>query len=478
MSLVQKTTQGLFWVSISIIMVKIINFVVTAILARLLEPKDFGLIAIAFIIVNFFDLLKDMGVGTALIYTKKDYDKTANTVFFLLPGLAAVFYVICYFVAPLAADFFNEPDITAIIRVLGLIFVIQSFWGLPSGMLDKNLEFNKGAIIQILPKIGYGISAIWLALNGFGVWSIVIGWLFLEVISLITTWSIVKWRPSFKFDRKIAVELLSYGKHVIVASIIVFLISIVDVTYIGRILGPGDLGLYSIALSSTGLLTSQVSLIMGRVSFPVYSSIRDKKDTLKKVYINIIRYTSLITIPASFGIFAIAWDFVKIVYGEKWLPAVAVFQVLSFYGLNRSLLSTTEQLYLAAGKPEVRTKLNLLQLVLMSVLMYPLTMRYGILGTSIAVVLPSTLIVFLTFREAGKIIEENFMYIARPLLPAIAGSIIMLLAIGGWQYISIALSPVLRLAVSVVLGVSVYVAFLWVVRRELFYEIRELITRQ
>ncbi len=191
-----------------------------------------------------------------------------------------------------------------------------------------------------------------------------------------------------------------------------------------------------------------------------------------------VKYVSLISIPASLGIFAIAWDFVKVVYGAKWLPAVAALQVLCFYGLNRSLLGTTENLYLAAGKPEVRTKLNLLQLVLMAALMYPLTMRYGILGAAIAAMLPSVLIVFLTFREAGKIIGESFSFIARTFVPAIMGSLVMLLGIYTWYYVSDALSPVLRLGGSVVIGAVVYVGFLWMTRKELFYDIRELVGRK
>jgi len=152
--------------------------------------------------------------------------------------------------------------------------------------------------------------------------------------------------------------------------------------------------------------------------------------------------------------------------------------VLCFYGLNRSLLVTTENLYLAAGKPEVRTKLNLLQLVLMAPHMYPLTIRYRIMGAAIAAMLPSALVVVLTLHEAGKIIGENFTYIARNFLPGIIGSLIMALSIWGWQDISAALSPVVRLAVSIVIGILVYVGYLWWMNREIFYEIRELVGRK
>jgi lipopolysaccharide exporter len=132
----------------------------------------------------------------------------------------------------------------------------------------------------------------------------------------------------------------------------------------------------------------------------------------------------------------------------------------------------------AAGKPEVRTKLNLLQLVLMAVLMYPLTIRYGIMGASVAAMVPSLLVVVLTLHEAGKIIGESFGYIARNFVPAVIGSLTMAAAIWGWQDVAVGLSPVVRLAVSVVVGGAVYVGYLWWRNREIFYEVKGLVGRR
>jgi len=152
--------------------------------------------------------------------------------------------------------------------------------------------------------------------------------------------------------------------------------------------------------------------------------------------------------------------------------------VLCFYGFNTSLLGTTEQLYLAAGKPEIRTKLNLLRLIFMGALMYPLTIRYGIAGTAFAALIPSTLIVFLTLREAGKIIEEDFLYIAKTFIPGIVGSLIMMSVIYAWSYMAVGFSPLLRLAFSIIFGLVVYVGFFWITKKELFYEMKELVMRE
>ncbi len=156
----------------------------------------------------------------------------------------------------------------------------------------------------------------------------------LEVLSLITIWHAIDWRPSYKFDKKAALELISYGKHVMAANIVVFFISVIDVMFIGRMLGSESLGYYSIAFGIAGLLTAQVSGLLSQVTFPVYSRIQGDKNALEKAYLKTLKYLSFIAIPAASGIAIIAWDFVKVVYGDKWLPAVAALQVLCSYGLT------------------------------------------------------------------------------------------------------------------------------------------------
>lgn len=476
MSLKDKTVHGILWVSLSNIILKIINFIISVILARLLEPSDFGLVAIALIIVNFFEIFRDLGIGPALIHRKEDKDVAADTAFFIFPAVAVIFYAISYFIAPAAADFFREEELEILIRVLSLTFVIWSFGNLPRTLLTKDLEFKKMVIPQLLPKISYGVVAIVMALLGFGVWSLVGGRFVLEVLSVITIWHALDWRPSFRFNKKIALELLSYGKHVITATIIIFMISVIDVTFIGRLLGSESLGYYSIALGIAGLLTLQVSVLLSQVMFPVYSRMQGDMDKLGWAYLKTIKYFSIIVFPAAFGIISVAWYFIKVVYGDKWLPAVAVLQVLCLYGLNIAMLRTTENLYLASGRPRIMTTINLLQFILMAILIYPLTIKYGILGTGIAATIPSMLMVFFTFNEAGKIIDKSFLTIVKTLLPAAAGSLIMVLLVMILQQLISHLSPVLILFFSIVLGAVSYFVFLWLTQKEELEEIKRLIT--
>ena len=465
----------MLWVSISTTLLKFINFVISVILARLLEPSDFGLVAIALIVVNFFEIFRDLGIGPALIHRKEDRNAAADTAFYIFPTVAIIFYVVSYLIAPAASDFFREEELGILIRVLSLTFVIWSFGSLPRTLLTKDLEFKKLVIPQLLPKISYGAVAIVMALQGYGVWSLVGGRLVLEIMSVITVWKALDWRPSLRFNRRIALELLNYGKHVITASIIIFLISVVDVTFIGRLLGTEKLGYYSIAFGISGLFTYQVSTLISQVMFPALSKMQDDIDKIGSAYLKTLKYLSLIAFPAAFGIITVSWYFIKVVYGDKWLPAVAVLQVLCLYGLNKAILKTTENLYLAAGKPRIMTKINLYQFTVMLILIYPLTLRYGILGTGIAAVIPSTMMVLLTFHEAGKIINRNFLTIAKNIAPATAGSLIMAALVLILQQLTSHFSPTLVLLLSIGLGAVSYIMFIWLTQKEELDEIKQLI---
>ena len=169
-----------------------------------------------------------------------------------------------------------------------------------------------------------------------------------------------------------------------------------------------------------------------------------------------------------------SWYFIKVVYGDKWLPAVAVLQVLCLYGLSRAYLKTTDNLYLAAGQPKIMTKINLLQLILMAVLIYPLTLRYGILGTGIAAAVPSALVLVITFHEAGKIIDKSFLGIVKTIVPAAAGSLIMVSLVLLLQQLISHLTPALVLILSIGMGALSYSVFIWLTQKEEIGEIRRL----
>jgi len=477
MSLKTIILQGVLWVSLSTGSLKIINVIIGIILARLLEPEDFGLVALALIAVNFFEMFRDLGIGSALIHNKKEEDVAADTAFYIFPVFGIVFYAISYSIAPTIADFFKEEELKTIIRVLSLAFVIWSFGSLPRTLLMKDLKFKKMVIPKVLPKIGYAATAITMAFYGFGVWSLVFGRLTLEVLSVITIWHASDWRPSLKFNGRVAVMLFSFGKHVMIGSFIIFLISIVDITFIGRIWSTDMLGYYTMALSISGLFTTQIAVILSEVLFPAYSMIQDNKEKLGCAYLSTMKYLSLVIFPAAFGLMAVAWYFIKVVYGDKWLPIEDVLQILCIYGVTRAMLKTSENLYLAAGMPEIITRINCLHLILILILIYPLTFHYGILGTGISVTLPSIFILILGLIESGKIIDRSLLSIIKTILPALTGSIIMVVLVLLLQNLISSYSPVLILLFSIALGSVSYFIFISLTQKKEIRKIKRIIAK-
>ena len=224
MSLAQKAAYGIAWVALSAVIIRAFSFITKIVLARLLAPADFGLLAVGLLAINSMGLLRDLGFGAALIYKKDDPDHSAaNTAFILLPIVASVLFVLAYLSAPHVALFFDNAAVEPIVRVLALTFIISSFGTVPSMLLEKELEFKKKVLPETVPVAGYACVTIWLALHGYGVWSLVYGQIVSAVLMAMLIWVVSDWRPTFKFDSGVARGLFGYGKHILGASVVIFL---------------------------------------------------------------------------------------------------------------------------------------------------------------------------------------------------------------------------------------------------------------
>ena len=445
------------WVILITIFTRTLGFVSQIVLARLLAPADFGLLAIGLLAINSMGLLRDLGFGAALIYKKDDPDHSAaNTAFILLPIVASVLFVLAYLSAPYVALFFDNAAVEPIVRVLALTFVISSFGTVPSMLLEKELEFKKKVLPETVPVAGYACVTIWLALHGYGVWSLVYGQIVSAVLMAVLIWVVSDWRPTFKFDSGVARELFGYGKHILGASVVIFLITNIDDAIVGRMLGMEALGFYTLAYTISNLPATQITHLVGRVMFPAYSKLQDDRDALRRAYLKTLKYVSMLSIPAAFGIFVIAPDFVSVVLGEKWMPAVPAVQVLCFYGLLRSLGATTGPVIQAVGKPKVISTITLTKFIILILIIYPLTMKYGIFGTALATTLPAIFSVSLFILCVSKIIGEKFITVIKTLFNPFISSLAMISSILLVKCLIIDISSLLHLILLVLIGSTTY----------------------
>ncbi len=437
MSLTQKAAHGMAWVTLSTIITKLLGFTINIVLAKILVPADFGLLAIGMIAINTMGIFRDLGFGAALIYKKDDPNNTAaNTAFILLPVVATILFAIAYLSAPYIAVFFGNTATVPLIQVLAMTFIISSFGIVPSMLLEKELEFKKKVLPDTVPQIGYAVVAIGFALNGYGVWSLIYGQIVSAILTAGLIWIVTDWRPNFRLNKKIAVEMFGYSKHILGANIMIFLITNVDNAIVGKILGIEALGYYTFAYAIANLPATQVTQLVARVMFPVYSKLQDDKDALKSAYLKMLKYVSMLSIPAAFGIFVIAPDFIKVVMGEKWMPAVPALQVLCFFGLFRSLNGIIGPIFQATGNVKILQNVAALNLILFSILVLPLIQKFGIIGVSVAAMLPQIIIFYIMVKMVNKILNislyDSFKNIQVFLYSTIIATIISILLLDNY----------------------------------------------
>lgn len=471
MSLAKKTANAMAWVTLITIITKIIGFVTQIVLAKLLSPADFGLLAIGLLAINSMGIFRDLGFGATLIYKKDDSDRTAaNTAFILLPLVASTLFLIAYFSAPYIALFFDNMAVEPIVQVLALTFFISSFGTVPSMLLEKELEFKKKVVPETVPMIGYAFVAIWLAMNGYGVWSLVYGQIVSAMLTAGLVWLVFDWRPTFKFDRKVARVLFDYGKHIMGASLIIFLVTNVDDAIVGRVLGMEALGFYTLAYTISNLPATQITNLVGRVMFPLYSKLQDDQNALKSAYLKTFQYVTMLSIPAAFGIFVIAPNFVEIVLGDKWIPSVVPMQILCIFGLIRSVVAPMGNVFQAVGKPQILVKTSISNLLFILLFIYPLTNFYGIIGTSMSVSFAAFTAMIYCFYKVIHLLNLNLTDIILIILKPFAASIVMIITV----YFAIMLiypMSALTLIGLVVIGFFSYSASIYLISKNILIEL-------
>lgn len=384
MTLRQRATAGVFWVGLSAAANSLFAMLIKYVLVRMLLPAQFGLVAMAGLAIDLLQMFREMGFSSALIYRKGDVHKAADTMFTTVMVIAVLLFVLAFLCAPLVAAFFRAPELTAVLRVLALNILISAFGEVQFSLLAKNLAFRERLLPDLVPTVVYGVVAIGLALMNMGVWSLVIAKVVDSFLTSLLAWVVVPWwRPRLRFDRQEARELLGYGKHIVGSSVLVFLITNLDNTFVGRVLGQEQLGYYGTAYTQANLPAKQISSVIGQVLFPTYSQIQDDRAFMHRAFFRTLHYVALLVTPLTVAMIAFASPFINMVYGVTWAPTILPLQILAVYGLLRALAVNMGSVFRAAGKPHWLTYIAVWRLAVMGIFLYPATRYYGIVGVSV-----------------------------------------------------------------------------------------------
>jgi len=473
-SLSQRVVRGGFWVFLLRITQQLFNFVRLVILARILSPNDFGLMGIALLTMATLDTFSQTGFQQALIQKKEDIKPYLDSAWTVLVLRGFILFAILFFIAPFAASFFNAPEARPIIQVIGFAVLFQAFTNIGIVYFQKELEFNKQFIYQLSGTVADFIVAISAALILKSVWALVFGLLAGNFVRLVVSYLIHPYRPHLTFDLGKAKELFGFGKWILGSSILVFLLTQGDDIFVGKLLGATALGFYQMAYRISNIPATEITHVISQVTFPAYSKLQNNIPKLREAYLKVLQVTAFLSFPIAGLIFVLAPEFTKIFLGEKWMPMVPAMQILVFAGLVRSIAATTGPVFHAVGKPKIDTKWQIIRLLVLAALIYPFTIKWGILGTSIVVFL-SIFVSNIGFSfDAIKITKCRFIEFSKVIvLPLINGMVMVSSMFILKTYINI--TGILNFILLLSVGILIYLAIIYIFDKHLNYNMRQLL---
>lgn len=382
MTLKKKTIKGVFWSFGSQFGRQTSQFIITAILARLLLPSDFGLVSMVTVFTGFVSIFGEMGITNALIQKQDTHDGHYYSAFWLNVFVGAGLTVAFWAIAPLIAYFYKRQELIPILKAVSINFIISSFAIIQQSILMKNMDFKKIMVRDLTAVILSGILGIFLALHGLGVWSLVTQLIVYTLLNTLLLWILSGWRPRLHFSRSDIKDIWSFSANMAGANFVNYIARNVDSLLIGRFLGAQALGYYSLAYKLMMIPVQNITWAIGKVLFPVFSKMQEDLNRLKSAYLKIVDLISFISFPAMVWLFIFAPEFVRLVYGSKWVDIVALIRILCFCGMLQSVYLTVTNITLSMGRADLHFYIGILNLIGVS-LFVSIGLNWGIYGVAI-----------------------------------------------------------------------------------------------
>ena len=363
-SLRHKTIHGVGWSFIDNISNSGITFLVGLVLARLLTPEEYGIMAMIAIFIAISNSIIDSGFSNALIRKTRIERVDYNTVFYFNLTVSILIYVLLHLAAPAISVFFKEPVLLAVIRVIGWVLIINALAIIPRTQFVRNVDFKTQTKVSLISSISSGVIGIGMALGGMGVWSLVGQQLSRQFLNTLFLWVYSKWHPVWEFSMKSFKELFGFGSKLLLSGLLDTIYKNIYYIVIGRFYTSAQLGQYTRAEQFNMIFSSNLTSVVQRVSYPVLSSIQEEPERLREAYRKVIKITMLITFACMLGLAAVAKPLILILIGEKWLPAVYFLQIICFSGMLYPLHAINLNILQVKGRSDLFLKLEIIKKII------------------------------------------------------------------------------------------------------------------
>ncbi|MGB6299900.1 MAG: lipopolysaccharide biosynthesis protein, partial [Rivularia sp. (in: cyanobacteria)] len=469
-----KALKGVIWSVIESWGGRVISMAVFFLLARLLGPESFGLIALAGVFLAFIKMFLDQGFSQAIVQRQEIEPEHLDTAFWTNVGISILLSLISVLSAPLFAYLYKQPELIPILRWLSLSFVFGGLSGVQSAILQRQLAFKALAIRSLIATVIGGIVGVTMAFLGYGVWSLVGQQLVNSFVQVLALWWVSDWRPRLKFSLLHAKELFTFGINIFAFNIINFFNRRSDDLLIGYFLGPVALGYYSVAYRLLLIMTQTLISTTTKVTLPIFSKLQGEPERLRKAFYNATQMASLIAIPMFLGVAVLAPEIVRVLFGEEWIPSIQTMQILTLIGPLHMILFFNSSLMVAMGKPNWKLWIQLTYTV--NILAFFLVVKWGIEAVAAAYVIRGYLLSPISLFAIKKLVKINLIYYLRLYFIPLAASFIMISSILLTKYFLQDLIDIrVLMAVSTLLGILVYFSSISIISPKTFKEIVTLV---
>ncbi len=468
--------DGVFWLTVVKVFGQVISWTITVYVIRILSPDDYGLMAMAGVYLGFIILFNEVGLSAAIIQKKDLNQEDLSNICWAVLSINLALYALSFFSAPLVAAFYNEPRVADVIRVASIVFIIRSLGLVSNNMLTREMVFNRQSQAGLIGNLSGAVATLWLAMEGFGVWSLVYGNIIIEIVKNLLFSLFYPWKPEFSFSFSKVKDLIHFGSKVAVARFFWYLSSNMDLLIAGKILGKTQLGYYAIAVQFALIPLDKMVSTISQVAFPAFSKVQDDPALLRRYYLKIVNVVAFASFPVCWGIFLVAESAVPLFLSEKWLPAILPLQILSMVTAFRAIHIINAPLEMAVGRPGITIR-NFMIITSVLALSFFIGSSYGLEGLAYSwLVFP---IVFLiTTSITLKLIGLSLAAYLKELRHPFLGTGFMVLAVLlGQKLVLVNHGLVAHLAGSAALGLASYLLYYVLFNREMFAEARNLLKR-
>lgn len=473
-SLKEKALKGIKWTALSSIVGALTQLVQLVVLTHFLAANEFGLMALALVVIGFSQMFIDMGVSNAIIHDQNITKKQLDSLYWLNVGAGIIVFFLLFLIAPIISSFYNEAKLTDVVRVVSIGFLIQPFEQQFLVLLKKELQFNQIAKRDVLSKVISFVVSVVLAVAGYGVYSLVIANLVSVIFSavLIISIGLKHHRPSFHFNLLEIRSSMSFGLYQVGENFINYFVTQFDSILIGKILGMDALGIYNVAKNLAMRPSQVINPIVTQIGFPVMAKMQADLNKLKVTYLKIIHYLSSLNFPIYIFIALFAEQIILLLFGTKWTASIPIFRILALYAMVRSTTNPIGGLLLARGRADLGFYWNL-SLVFLIPLCVFVGSHYGLVGAaSTLLILQIILIIpvwfFLVKKACSASLSEYLLQMFKPFLIAVAAGILVSFIL------FIPIHNTFKLSISMVLFSLFFILIFKLLNKEMFTELMNL----